>query len=101
MTQITIVYWRDIPAQVIVSSDSGNAKRQLSDRFQQAIDMVAMRVGVHGSEDYLADWRRGDPQPCGDDRELQADKAVTRIETDYDDARLKRLITDNGREDDD
>ncbi|GBE43079.1 MAG TPA: hypothetical protein ENH05_00145 [Rhizobiales bacterium] len=99
MAQLTIVYWRDIPAQVIVKSDTGSAKRRLTDRFQEAIDMVAMRAGAQGTEEYLADWRRGDPEPCGGDCENEADRARARIETGYDAPRLKRLISGGGRED--
>jgi hypothetical protein len=99
MAQLTIVYWRDIPAQVIVKSDTVSAKRQLTDRFQEAIDMVAMRAGAQGTEEYLADWRRGDPEPCDGDCNNEADKAMARIEADYDGPRLKRLIAGSGRED--
>lgn len=99
MAQLTIVYWRDIPAQVIVKSDTESAKRQLTDRFQEAIDMVAMRAGAQGTEEYLADWRRGDPEICDGDCNNEADKAIARIEADYDGPRLKRLIAGGGRED--
>jgi hypothetical protein len=99
MAQLTIVYWRYIPAQVIVKSDAGTAKRQLSDRFQEAIDMVAMRAGAQGTEEYLADWRRDDPEQCGEDCEIEADKTMARFEADYDGPRLKRLIAGGGRED--
>lgn len=99
MAQLTIVYWRDIPAQVIVKSDTVSAKRQLTDRFQEAIDMVAMRAGAQGTEEYLADWRRGDPESCDGDCNNEADKAMARIEADYDGPRLKRLIAGGGRED--
>jgi hypothetical protein len=100
MAQLTIVYWRDIPAQVIVKSDADAAKRQLTDRFQEAIDKAAMRARAHEMEDYLTDWRRSDPEPCDDDCEIEADKAKAQIEADYDDSRLKRLIAGGGREDD-
>ncbi len=98
MAQLTVVYWRDIPAQIIVRSQTGSAKRQLTDRFQEAIDMVAMRAGAQGTEEYLADWRRAGPEPCDDDCENEADKARARIEADYDGPRLKRLIAGGGRE---
>jgi len=99
MAHLTIVYWRDIPAQVIVKSETDTAKRQLMDRFQEAIDMAAMRAKTHGTEEYLADWRRSDSEPCGDDCEIEADKAKARIETDYDESRLRRLVAAGGRED--
>ena len=53
MAQITVVYWRDIPAQVIVKQGRTAAKRQLPERFEQA-DVVArvkqaVQVPVLGS----------------------------------------------------
>ena len=99
MAQLTIVYWRDIPAQVIVKSDGNSAKRQLADRFQEAVDKAAMRARAHETDDYLNDWRRSKPEPCGDDCEIEADKVMARIEADYDESRLKRLIAAGGRED--
>ena len=45
MPEVTIVYWRDIPAQVIVGSGRGAAKAPLSERFEQAIDRWNEEVG--------------------------------------------------------
>lgn len=98
MATITIVYWRDIPAQVIVTEGRKKAKRQLSELFQKAIDSAAMRAGCHGTDDYLADWRKSSPVPCGPDIESEATFAVTRIETAYDESRLTELINNKGRE---
>jgi hypothetical protein len=36
--------------------------RQLPDAFQQEIDRVAMEQGLTGSEEYLEQWRWGDPE---------------------------------------
>ena len=46
MPDVTIVYWRDIPAQVIVGKGRRGAKIQLNERFEQAIDRVAMKIGA-------------------------------------------------------
>ena len=61
MATATVVYWRDIPAQVIVKIGRTTAKRELSARFQEAIDMAAMRSGAIGTDAYLNDWRRDNP----------------------------------------
>jgi hypothetical protein len=66
-----IVYWRDIPAQVIVKKRRDAAKRELSLRFTEAIDMCAMRVGARDSDAYLAEWRKGDPEKVSDDLEAE------------------------------
>ncbi len=98
MAQITVVFWRDIPAQVIVKAGRTSAKRQLSERFEKAIDRAAMRAKLRDSDSYLAEWRRAAPQDCGDDLENEADAAAARLESEYDDGRLRALIDAGGHE---
>jgi hypothetical protein len=98
MGQLTIVYWRDIPSQVIARSGRANEKRMLPDRFQEAIDMAAMRDGASGSDAYLADWRRTDPVECGEDLAAEAERAAQELDASFDKNRLKALIGNGGRE---
>ena len=98
MGQLTIVYWRDIPSQVIARSGRANEKRMLPDRFQEAIDMAAMRDGASGSDAYLADWRRTDPVECGEDLAAEAGRAAQELDAGFDTDRLKALIGNGGRE---
>ena len=69
MAQLTIVYWRDIPAQVIAKKGRETAKRHLGERFEQAIDRAAMRANLRDTDAYLGEWRRSEPIECGDDLE--------------------------------
>lgn len=96
MPEVTIVYWRDIPAQVIVGRGRGGAKAPLSERFEQAIDRCAMAVGARDSDAYLAEWRKAAARNVegGADEVLRAE--VERLERDYDDARLRLLVTQAG-----
>lgn len=98
MADKIIVFWRDIPAQVIIKQGRKAAKRELSLRFTEAIDMCAMRTGAAETEDYLAEWRKADPIPVGDDLEAEADKAMAEIEAAYDKARLVALVHAGGRD---
>ncbi len=102
MAQLVIAYWRDIPAQVTASLPGGRraerVKRELSPRFAQAIDMAAMRSGATGTDAYLADWRQGEPTPCGEELEAVVRAEVARLESEYDDARLRALIEAGGRD---
>ena len=61
MANLIITYWRDIPSAVSVKAGRKEEKRMLADRFQEAIDMAAMRGGASDTDSYLADWRRGEP----------------------------------------
>ncbi|TRD22963.1 virulence factor [Palleronia caenipelagi] len=97
MTQITIVYWRDIPAQVIAGKGRRGVKAPLPERFEQAIDRAAMKSGAAGTDDYLAEWRK---VPAGEVEGSDAEAAaatVARIDAEYDQERLKALITNDGR----
>ena len=89
MAQLTVVYWRDIPAQVIVKAGRQAAKRQLSARFE---------AKLRDTDSYLAEWHRAAPQPCGDDLEAEATAAAEKLETDYSDDRLKTLVAAGGLE---
>jgi hypothetical protein len=93
---VTIVYWRDMPAQVIVGKGRRAVKVQLPERFEQAIDRAAMKAGARDTDSYLAEWRKGDPYDvAGEPSEVAAAEAA-RIAADYDDARLQALIANGG-----
>ena len=97
MPEVTIVYWRDIPAQVIVGKGRRGSKVQLPERFEQAIDRAAMKAGARDSDSYLAEWRKAAPYECGGDPDVVAQTEAARIESEYDTARLKALINNEGR----
>ncbi len=96
MAQLIIISWRDIPAQVLVKRGRETAKVQLSQRFQEAVDRAAMRAGKGSSDAYLADWKRSDPQPCGEDLKAVAEATAAGLEARYTDADLERLIKAKG-----
>jgi hypothetical protein len=96
MPDVTIVYWRDIPAQVIVGKGRRGAKQPLPERFEQAIDRAAMKVGAADTDAYLAEWRKADPYPLeGDPAEIVAQEAA-RLDAEYDQERIKALISNDG-----
>ncbi len=98
MPDVTIVYWRDIPAQVIIGKGRRAAKVQLPERFEQAIDRAAMKTGAAGSDAYLAQWRKADPFPvdaAGSDADV-AQAQARLLEVEYDQDRIKTLIDNDG-----
>jgi hypothetical protein len=97
MAKLTVVYWRDIPAQVIVKAGRQNAKRQLPERFEKAIDRAAMKAKLRDSDSYLAEWRRAAAVDCGDDLEAEAQAAADRLEREFDDERLAALVAAGGQ----
>ncbi len=96
MPQVTIVYWRDIPAQVIVGKGRRGAKRPLPERFEQAIDRAAMKVGAEDSDAYLAEWRKAAPFEVDGTPDDIAEAEAARLDAQYDQARIKALIKNDG-----
>ena len=77
MPDVTIVYWRDIPAQVIVGKGRRGSKVQLTERFEQAIDRCAMKVGARDTDSYLAEWRKAPAYEVeGDQDQIARDTAA-------------------------
>jgi len=98
MAKLTVVYWRDIPAQVTVKAGRRTARAPLSERFETAIDRAAMKAKLRDSDSYLAEWRRGAAHECGDDVEAEAAAAAAALEAAYDDDRLQALVRAGGQE---
>jgi hypothetical protein len=96
MPDITIVFWRDIPAQVIVGKGRRGAKLQLSERFEQAIDRAAMKSGAAGTDAYLAEWRKRPSGSAEGEAEDLARAEAARLEAEYDADRIKTLIGNDG-----
>ncbi len=96
MPDVTIVYWRDIPAQVIVGKGRRGAKAPLPERFEQAIDRAAMKTGAAGTDDYLEGFRKATPYPVDGEQDSVAAGEAARIDAEYDTERLKALIANDG-----
>ena len=96
MADLIVVYWRDIPAQVIVKKGRASAKRELPLRFTEAIDMAAMRTGAAESGAYLEEWRKAEPVPVSDELEIEAEKALAAIDAEYTHERLVALVKAGG-----
>ena len=97
MPDVTIVFWRDIPAQVIVGKGRRGAKKQLAERFEQAIDRAAMKSGAAETDDYLAEWRKAEPYVVDGDPAEIAEAEAAKIEAEYDWERIHALVRNDGR----
>jgi hypothetical protein len=100
MASLTVIYWRDIPAQVVAETGRGRnrtqAKIELHRRFALAIDEAAMRDGADSSDDYLADWRRAPSEDCSDDLQAEAEAKAKAIEAEVDSSALAALVAAGG-----
>jgi len=98
MPNLVIVYWRDIPAQVIVGKGRRASKIQLPERFEQAIDRAAMKTGAAGDDAYLAAWRKTEPTEVEGDPEEVVKREAARLDAAYDQEKIKSLIANDGWE---
>lgn len=99
MAELTIVYWRDIPAQVIAAkSRREQVKEPLDVRFEQAIDRAAMKGKDSSADDYLEHWRKVKMGSCDDDLAQVVAEKKAELEAEYDAARIDLLVANGGNE---
>ena len=97
MGTLTIIWWRDIPAQVLARDGRRQSTLVLHPRFQVAIDKAAARAGKSSYEDYIEEWRR-EQRPCDNDLEATVTAESEKLEADYTKHRLAELIQSGGVE---
>ncbi len=91
MTNLKVVCWQEIPSLVEAKEGRKVHKVQLSQRFQELIDLIAMKRGLDGSDAYLTEWRKEDRPPTDLAPEEAAETLAAEIEASYDDVRAKAL----------
>lgn len=96
MPDVTLVFWRDIPAQVIVGKGRRGNKQPLPERFEQAIDRCAMKVGAKDADAYLSEWRKAPPYSVEGDPQDVAIAEAARLDAEYDLEKIKELINNDG-----
>lgn len=97
MVKKILIYWRDIPSQVIAQRGRKREKVMLTHRFQEAIDRAAMRAGKGSSDAYMEEWRR-DTSMVEVDSDLRefAESEAARLESEFSDDQLTQLIRSHG-----
>jgi len=93
---LTIISWRDIPAQVSAKSGRSRAAAELSPRFQVAIDRAAMNAGLAGSDGYLDEWNK-QSRGCSEDLEREVSTEAEQLEAAHPPATLNAMAANGGR----
>jgi hypothetical protein len=83
MTKYRIFYWKHIPSSIVVQGDGKTIKKQLSQRIQNAIDAYAMAMGITGTDDYAAQYKRGEWIERDGDPEQVAEVLLAELETKF------------------
>lgn len=92
---LEVIYWRDIPAQVMARRGRTVHRIELSPRFQSAIDRAAARAGLTGEDAYLAEWHK--ERSTGEDEpESMATREASRLEEEFPDDVLQRFVRNGG-----
>ena len=96
-SELIVIYWRDIPAQVTARFGDEKMAVALHRRFQSAIDRAAMVAGKKTYDEYIAEWRRTS-QPCEGNVEEEAHRAAARLEQEYPSDRVRAIASNGGYE---
>lgn len=97
MAERVIVYWRDLPSQVILKKGRLKGKALLSEKFQEAIDKAAIRAGKAGTDDYVAEWHRVTSEvEVGADLDEAAHQEAALLEAQFPDEILEQVIRKGG-----
>ena len=91
MARVTILYWQEIPSVVEARDRSGRRKIELSQRFQELIDLVAMKKKMVGTDAYLLQWNKGEPKEHEGDPEPVARAVAGDIEARFAEIRAEEL----------
>jgi hypothetical protein len=96
-TDIVVIYWRDIPAQVLVHVAGTTQRHLLATRYQKAIDKAARVAGLTDYHRYIQEWRRV-VLPLDNTADSDAGVAATiaDIDANHDRATLAALVRSGG-----
>ncbi|MFN8099840.1 MAG: virulence factor [Dermatophilaceae bacterium] len=94
MTEYQITFWRDLPSMVTARNRDETAKVQLPQRFQEAIDEAAMRLGDTGSAAYLDGWTRGDWVATDENPTTACDMVLAELEAMWSPAEVAAYLDD-------
>lgn len=87
----TVIWWHDIPTQVLVRDGDQTVKAELPSRFQHAVDRAAMGGGRAGSDSYSQGWTKSE-RPCSADLQAELDAEVAELDQRFPAAELERII---------
>ncbi len=92
MATYQVTCWQEIPSQVEAKAPGAKpSKLMLGQRFQELIDIVATKRGLDASDDYIAQWNKGEKLEREGTPEAVARAVADEIEGRYAEIRAKAL----------
>ena len=96
MAEVTIVYWRDIPAQVIVGKGRRGVQGAAVRTLRTGHRPLCHEDRRQDADAYLAEWRKAAVAEVEGEPDAIAAAEAARLEAEFDTARLKALIDADG-----
>ena len=84
MAKVQVLFWQEIPSLVEASDETGTVKIQLSDRYQQLIDHIAMMRKLAGTDAYLEHWSKGQASERPGAAKAVAEQVASELEAQFD-----------------
>jgi len=84
MANYKILYWQEVPSQIKAEDEFDEVTLPLDVRFQERIDELAVRRGLQGSDDYLAQWKWSEEE----EREGAAREVAEAVKADLESRKL-------------
>ena len=95
MAQLKIVFWRDIPGQVVIREGRRSTRLRLPPRFSKAIERAAYRLKKKQADALFEPWHDV-AQPFQGDVNEQAQQLLRNLDEHYTDEVLETLIRADG-----
>ena len=96
MARYRIVHWKDIPSLVEAADGDRTTRHQLSQKFQDLIDALAMREGATEGDAYLDGWGQGAWLERDGSPDEVADAVAEELENGFQALLMKRFMPKPG-----
>jgi hypothetical protein len=97
MAKLITGYWRDIPSHVSIKKGRETvAKKELHQRFAEAIDRAAMRGGLDGADEYMSGLRNDTQELDIENPDAFVAAEVAKLEAKFPDDYLEKMVKAGG-----
>jgi hypothetical protein len=93
---MSVLGWQEVPSVVEAKDENGTHKIELSLKFQELIDLVAMRRGLAGTDSYLMEWSKTAYPERDQDAKIAAEALAAEIESRYEEIKSEALAKSSG-----
>jgi len=92
MARYRIVHWKEIPSLVEAADADRTARHQLSQKFQDLIDALAMRENATEEDTYLEGWGQGEWAERAGSADEVAEAVAAEIEDGFQTILMNRFL---------